>query len=547
MGFGQVPLTALGVKVPEQPDFIGNAARVMQLRELANANALAPGQQQLQQQQIQAGQQNLQIGQQNLAMNQQLLASRQGLQKTISEWDPAKDNIEDFPAKASQNGVLPQDIKPFIDMQESLTKNKTANLDFMQKKQGIITDGLSAVLDSPDEQLAANATGKLQELSQIGAIDAPTAQKLGQAVQQNSQNPAALRQQLEGLEKSMGIQTQMLGYAKDKATIGQEQSGAFKEVTGTGMFFNPNTGETKTAEGSVLSPSMMESKYVGIQQAKAAGQTISPQDQAFSQGYEKFKTLVPQFNFNLQGGTGGGLTGPALDQAAQRFGQTGVLPSLGMGAVGAQTRKAIMNRAAEIAPAGNIAVNSAEYKANQTSLTNVQKNFDQVNAFENTAGKNLDLFLGTAQKAIDSGSPWVNTPLRAVAAGGLGSADLAAFNAARTTALTEIAKVLNSSNASGVLSDSARSEVGQLIGPNASLKQIVSAANILKQDMANRHDAYQEQIGDIQNRLQGAQGGGPAQSGAPSKPPTATHTAIGDTDKKKHWLDAQGNDLGLVQ
>ena len=36
-------------------------------------------------------------------------------------------------------------------------------------------------------------------------------------------------------------------------------------------------------------------------------------------------------------------------------------------------------------------------------------------------------------------------------------------------------------------------------------------------------------------------------SRAPTQPKGATHTGIGDQDKKKHWLDAQGNDLGLAE
>jgi hypothetical protein len=31
------------------------------------------------------------------------------------------------------------------------------------------------------------------------------------------------------------------------------------------------------------------------------------------------------------------------------------------------------------------------------------------------------------------------------------------------------------------------------------------------------------------------------------KPEGATHTGIGSLDKKKHWLDANGKDLGLAE
>jgi len=212
-------------------------------------------------------------------------------------------------------------------------------------------------------------------------------------------------------------------------------------------------------------------------------------------------TIMPRFETSPAGG--GTLSPAALDQAAEKYYQTGELPPMGMGASASITRRQIMDRSAVLHPEGALAANSAEFKANESSLEGLQKNFDQVTAFENTAGKNLDQFLTTAAKVVDSGSPWISEPLRSINKGMLGSADQAAFNAARATALTEISKVLNSSNASGVLSDSARQEVSQLIGPDASLKQIVSAANILKTDMANRHQAYQDQISDIQKRLGG--------------------------------------------
>jgi hypothetical protein len=35
--------------------------------------------------------------------------------------------------------------------------------------------------------------------------------------------------------------------------------------------------------------------------------------------------------------------------------------------------------------------------------------------------------------------------------------------------------------------------------------------------------------------------------GGPAQPKGATHTGVGSADKKKHWLDAQGNDLGLAE
>src|SRR5262249_18004757 len=141
--------------------------------------------------------------------------------------------------------------------------------------------------------------------------------------------------------------------------------------------------------------------------------------------------------------------GNALDQQAELYSQTHEIPS-GL-ARSPGTIVAIINRAAQLHPDQNLGTNQARFKADQAALGKLQTNFDQVTAFENTAVKNLDVFLKQAKKLVDTGSPVLNTPLRAINEKVLGSSEQTAVNAARTTALTEISKVLNSANASGVL------------------------------------------------------------------------------------------------
>jgi len=199
------------------------------------------------------------------------------------------------------------------------------------------------------------------------------------------------------------------------------------------------------------------------------------------------------------------LTPEALGKMAEMFATTGTMPTLGQGKNAAAMRSQIINEAAKSFPNVQFATNQAAFQANKASLNSLQKNYDAVTAFEETAGQNLKTFLQTADKIVDTGVPWLNKPLRALDMKLLGSSDQAAANAARTTALTEIAKVLNSANASGVLSDSARHELEQLIGGDATMKQVVAAANILKQDMENRKLSYQEQIKAINNRISGKQ------------------------------------------
>ena len=156
---------------------------------------------------------------------------------------------------------------------------------------------------------------------------------------------------------------------------------------------------------------------------------------------------------------------------------------------------------------GTIIGTKADVNANTQSLVGLQKNRDAVVAFENTAGKNLDMAINLASKIPDSGSPWVNTPLRSLNMSGLGSADQAAANAARQVANNEIAKVTSSPGLTGQLSDSARHEVEAYNPQNATFAQTVAVAKVLRQDMANRHQAYDSQLAEIKGRMNGEQQG----------------------------------------
>lgn len=97
-----------------------------------------------------------------------------------------------------------------------------------------------------------------------------------------------------------------------------------------GGVYHVDTGEFKAVNGQTMSPAMLESKYVLDQaQKQRTGQSPDPQ---FDAGYEKYKTMVPAFNFNLHAaGVGGGGAPPAgpggaplsYDQQIKSFGAKG--------------------------------------------------------------------------------------------------------------------------------------------------------------------------------------------------------------------------------
>jgi hypothetical protein len=219
------------------------------------------------------------------------------------------------------------------------------------------------------------------------------------------------------------------------------------------------------------------------------------------------------------------LTPEAKALVAKQFAMTGQLPPMGMGKAGAKVRTDIINAAADAYKNLDLPSQQAAYKANQASLTVAQKQRDAVGGFEETALKNLDQFLGTAQKVVDTGSPLINKPLRQISSQLLGSPEMAAYNAARLTVIPEFAKILSNPNLTGQLSDSARKEVESLISGDATLAQAVSVAKILKADTANRRTALDDQIKAIQGRIAAPPGGA---TSTPAAAPQSGGPAIGE-------------------
>ena len=192
-----------------------------------------------------------------------------------------------------------------------------------------------------------------------------------------------------------------------------------------------------------------------------------------------------------------GLSQDAINMLAQGYREGKPLPPMGRNAGAAIS--GVLNQAATTHP--DVAQAAASYQANTASLKALQTTADRVDAFENTAGKNIDLFLNSAGKIIDTGSPLLNAPARMLSDKVFGSSNMAAFKAARETALTEAAKVLESPGGNQALTVSGRDAVKTLSDPNATLKQQIDSMKILKRDMANRKQSNQDQIKAITQRI----------------------------------------------
>lgn len=195
------------------------------------------------------------------------------------------------------------------------------------------------------------------------------------------------------------------------------------------------------------------------------------------------------------------LTPEGLDAAALSFAKTGIMPNLGMGS--ADMKAKIINRSAELVPKLDIAANKADFESNKKSLDQAVKLSDALKSFENTALKNMTILESSAKKVVDSGSPLLNTPLRAIDEKALGNTDLPVYRAARQIVVNEVAKLTNNPNLSGQLSDSARKEVSELIPADMTLAQLLNLLPTLRQDMKNRTSSLDDQIGAIRGRISG--------------------------------------------
>jgi len=226
---------------------------------------------------------------------------------------------------------------------------------------------------------------------------------------------------------------------------------------------------------------------------------------------------------------GSSLTPKSLDKVAEMFATTGQLPPLGMGQAAANDRRQIINRASELFPNVTLASNAAIYKANKDSLNKVTSTLDTLSAFESTANKNLDQFLSLASKIPDTGVPWLNIPVRMLDEKMVGSANMAAVNAARDVANREIARVTNDPKLSGQLTDAARAQVSSFNAKDFTFGQAKAVAQVLKTDMANVHSSLADQKKAIESRIpEGVQPSTPTPA-APTTAPAVSTAPTGYT------------------
>ncbi len=492
-----IPLPALDVKTPQQQDLTGQFSRLEQLRALQQQQQIQASEAPLRQQALQ---QQVQSGQLSVEQQQREQASQQAIMDAYSKSDGNLSQAYDVAAKSGK--ALPGDL---IKLRQAQLTTQSNALDLLNKQ------GAKAVQDADLYAGATDAVNKAPEASKASVYQQQLAN-----LQQAGVDISKIPPQYPGDQQFAQIH---LGVQSHKAALDQAakvaQTDASKSTTAKNQAetdFYAQNGGAPGVSAEIQQQTAWLKDHPGKDAADYKLWTLRNSPTAMVMGNQ----FTPQ----------------ATALAAQNLLQTGQGPQGMYRSPG--TISSVYNAAAALNAGqggAGIAANKATFQANEKSLASLQKNYDQVQAFEQTASKNFDLLQQTASKIPDLGTRFANVPVRMLNSKMLGTEQMAAFNAALNTAQTEAAKVLNSSNASGVLSDSARHELQQIIDPNTPYKSIVASLNTLKQDMANRTQAYQQQISGIQDRIKG--------SGSSQQQPAAAGGAL------KITRDAQGRIIGV--
>ena len=418
--------------------------------------------------------------------------------------------------------------KSSAETQQEVIKMNGDQLDNTKKTLDMISNTYAGLLAKPGGATPQDVQQAFNGLVQQGVVPAQAAQA---QLQQIPQDPA----QIHGYLLSHAMQ-QMDASKRMELALGDIQD---KTVNGQQIMFNVNK----------LTGQVTPIKTLGNVPESSAGKLetdiyngIVPNDQAGAYRHEAQTNMATV----IQNGVGGtsGFSPEALDNEADAYRKTHVLGNYGMGTAGTAAKKAVINRAAAMDKAEGVttdyATTGASYKADQNSLTQMTKNRDQLVTFENTALANLNQFTDLASKMPDSGSAWANKPIRELASGAFGSEAQAAAKTALTVVRPEFAKI-NQGALNGVLSDSARKEVESAMPDDATYGQFLTAAKVLKQDAANRHQFFDQGIQDIKSRIGG---GGNKLGGSQANPIPVSDEASFNAVPSGSYYKAKDGSIG---
>jgi hypothetical protein len=289
----------------------------------------------------------------------------------------------------------------------------------------------------------------------------------------------------------------------------QLSSGAqLVDQTGKVLADNPaeqkDSGEIATIKALQSDPSLMSTYRQMHPVSSAGGMGRAPSGYRFTQdgGLE----AIPGGPADQGDHSAYALTPSAVENAAWNVILTGHAPAIGRGKEGIAQRTAIYNRMAEIAKDAGVspaelATTAGRNKALQTSLANLQKQTDMMQKSEKGFQNNMQLALELSNKVDRTGAPLLNKWLLGGRAA-LGDPDVAALDAAITTAATDYARIMSGQTGAGGTPISTAEEARNLIRKELSHKQFSAVADVLYRDIQGQHNAVDSQRQTILGAMQ---------------------------------------------
>ena len=243
--------------------------------------------------------------QQENQIRAQQMKDQDALTKAMTQYDPAKNTLADVPKLITSNGGSGQAAlnaqAGLVKQRQDLSKLSDEQFAQEQKKSDLIQGVHDQVSQAPPEQKQDLYQQGLQTLSRVG-VDVSKEPTQYPGDDAFAQHLPAIR--LHSAILSEAEKDRELTTKEQEAGTKQQEANAkdWKDFPELGVSLNTRTGEQKSVGGAggMMTPAMMENKYVQLQAKKNAGQPLDPSDTAWSKGYEKYKTLVPVANFNLQ-------------------------------------------------------------------------------------------------------------------------------------------------------------------------------------------------------------------------------------------------------
>lgn len=446
-----IPLPALAVQTPQPPNQLDNLARIMQLKNAA-------GQQQIQQQQLQAG------GLEN-QQREMDLKSQQAMMKAYSD---AGGDLEKAVPLAAKYGAKPADLvklkQASLDSQKQAIELLTTKGNRAIQEADMLQGAHDQVMAAPPEQRPAVYQQTLQNLRQAGVdlTGAPPQYPGDQTFQMLGLGLKSHKVMLEDAAKKLDmLQTQ--------AKTGEEQA---------------NTAKTQVETANLqqyggMSGELAKSRYLSVTTKQQQGKPVSPDDQAFVKAYANEKKLVPAYNFNMQNAGAGPGAGGQPNAMAQAI-ATGQMKWQDV--ISPRTPMSVKSELLQQVKAINPNFNSGDFAIEQ----GVKKDFttgkagEELNAF-NTAIQHADL-LGKAATSVGNGDVRAINSLRNRFKTEFGSADVTNFNTIAKVYTGEVTKAITA----GHVTDSELQSAGATIPSNASPEQIQGAVQAFKGLMAGK-------------------------------------------------------------